>query len=252
LGSGSKKVLFIGGNMRWGAAHKETEFGIYVLAEYLCNDYMVNQSRFLQTLKNDYTIVVLPCIDILAGGNSTGVQELGLNCYALSTRQKWEISDGKCQATPYGDGCDDVTIFKAWIAAHSDAIALISGGEDTSGYTFEKPTYETEYMTQIILPMNQAQPSWLTDYCTWLVNSRGEDTPDIEATTGMTSGDYAYDNYDIPTYYINLQVSQMWDERSQYAQEGDSAEKYMYRNYETGRRIADIANFFLMAGGDIT
>jgi hypothetical protein len=153
--------------------------------------------------------------------------------------------------TTYGDTCANVSIFKSWIALHTDAMAIISGGEDTSAYGFEIPKYSTDFMTQFILPFNQQTPQWLDDYCDWLEDVRGEDAPDVENTNGMTSGDYAFDNYDIPTYYINLKVSQMWAERQQYMQSGDSADKYMYRTYEIGRRIANIANFVLMIGGDI-
>lgn len=254
LGSGSKKVLFIGGPMRWNRPHKETEFGIYILAEYLCNDYIVNQSKFLKKIKQEYSVVVLPCIDIKAGGNAAGIYDYSLNTNGTSpgsTYAKWRIVDGKCEPSSHGDECADVSIFKAWIAANTDASALVSGGEDVSGYSLELPRYNQNFMTQFVLPLNQQTPQWLEDYCDWLENARGEDAPDVEKTNGMTSGDYAFDNFHIPTYYINLKVSQMWAERQQYAQSGDSADKYMYRTYETGRRIANIANFILMAGGDI-
>lgn len=251
LGSGAKKVMLLGGSLRWSAAHKETEYGIYVLAQYLCNDYIVNQSKFLKKIKQDYTIVVIPCIDFLSGGNTDTEHNRGLNSMALTTRKKWEIVGGKCVPTTYGNSMEDVAIFKAWLDMNQDALAIISGGEDTSGYAFETPKYETDYMTQFILPMNQPREQWFSDYCTHLKDDRDEDAPDVESTDGKTSGDYAYDNYGIPTYYINLKVSQMWANRNQYAQDGDSAERYMYRTYETGRRIANIVNFILMAGGDI-
>lgn len=251
LGSGAKKVMLLGGSLRWSAEHKETEYGIYVLAQYLCNDYIVNQSKFLKKIKQDYTIVVIPCIDFLSGGNTDTEHNRGLNSMALTTRKKWEIVGGKCVPTTYGNSMEDVAIFKAWLDMNQDALAIISGGEDTSGYAFETPKYGTDYMTQFILPMNQPREQWFSDYCTHLEDDRGEDSPDVESTDGKTSGDYAFDNYGIPTYYINLKVSQMWAERQQYMQSGDSADKYMYRTYETGRRIANIANFILMAGGDI-
>lgn len=253
LGSGSKKVLFIGGSMRWIIAHKETEFGIYILAQYLCKDYIVNQSNFLKKIKQDYTIVVLPCIDIKAGNNAANKYDYSLNSSGINGNSyaKWRIVNNKCVPTTYGDTCANVSIFKLWIALHTDAMAIISGGEDTSAYGFEIPKYSTDFMTQFILPLNQQTPQWLDGYCDWLEDVRGEDAPDVDNTNGMTSGDYAFDNYGIPTYYINLKVSQMWAERQQYMQSGDSAEKYMYRTYETGRRIANIANFILMIGGDI-
>ena len=261
LGSGSKKVLFIGGSMRWNVAHKETEFGIYVLAEYLCNDYIVNQSRFLQRLKQDYTIVVLPCIEFNYGDNQATLNLLGLNAAAQSSYAKWECdSQDKCVPSSFATStAKDVPIFMSWLALHQDAIVLLSGGEDTSVYSGERPKYETDYMTQVIYTRNQPIPSWLTAYCNHL-EDRGENAPDVEPTKwveyysrklGLTCGDYAYDTYGIPAYFINLKVSDKWAERRQYAQANDSAEHYMYRNYETGRRIANIVNFFLMAGGDI-
>lgn len=255
LGNGAKKVLLLGGPMRWNSPHKDTEFGIYILAEYLCNDYIVNQSKFLKKIKQEYSVVVLPCIDIKAGGNADGIHDYSLNTNGTSpgsTYAKWRIVDGKCEPSSHGNECADVSIFKAWIAANTDAAALISGGEDVSGYSFELPRYKQNFMTQFIMPLNQATPQWLSDYCGHLENDRGEDAPDVDNTNGMTSGDYAYDNHGIPTYYINLKVSQMWAERQQYAQSGDSADKYMYRTYEIGRRIANIANFILMAGEDIS
>lgn len=251
LGNGNKKVLLLGGSMRYGVDNKITEFGMYVLAEYLCNGYIVAQSSFLQTLKQDYTIVVLPCIDFIAGHHTAGNYERSLN-NNFSSYAKWQISNDKCVPTTYGNGAADVGIFMDWIEANDDAVALISGGElKTTESAVGKPDYSTEYMTQVIIPKNYNQPQWLTDYCTHLEDDRGEDEPDVESTAGATCGDYAFDNYDIPAFYINLNVSQMWDERKQYAQSQDSADKYMYRNYETGRRIANIVNFILMAGGDI-
>lgn len=245
LGNGNKKVLFVGGSLRWAVDHKETEYGMYILAEYLCNDYIVNQSAFLQNLKQNYTIVVLPCIDIDGGGNSTGNRTRGLNC-SWSTYAKWQIENSKCVPTSYATNtANDVPILMAFLQAHQDALMLLSGGEDTSGYAFEQPKYSTDYMTQLILPMNQTLPQVVQDYLDHLENDRGEDAADVDHTTGMTFGDYAYDNYNIPTIYLNLKVSQMWSAREYMAQSGDSAGNYIYRNYETGRRIADIANLFL-------
>jgi len=252
LGNGNKKVLLLGGSMRYAVDNKITEFGMYVLAEYLCNNYVVAQSSFLQTLKQDYTIVVLPCIDFIPGHHTTGNYERSLN-NSYSSYAKWQISNDKCVPTTYGNGAADVGIFMDWLEANDDAVALISGGElKTTASAVGKPDYSTEYMTQVIIPKNLIEPDWLTDYCNHIEDDRGEDKPDVENTAGATCGDYAFDNYDIPTFFINLNVSQMWDERKQYAQPQDSADRYMYRNYETGRRIANIVNFILMAGGDIS
>lgn len=245
LGNGNKKVLFIGGAMRWSVDHKETEYGMYVLAEYLCNDYIVNQSDFLQNLKQNYTIVVLPCIDINGGDNNGEANSRSLNA-SFSSYAKWQIINNKCAPTNYAiNTAHDVPIFLSFLQSHQDALMILSGGEDTSGYAFESPKYTTEYMTQIILPMNQIMPKVVQDYLDHLENDRGEDAADVESTNGKTFGDYAYDNYGIPTIYLNMKVSQMWDERKQYAQENDDADRYFYRNYETGRRIANIANLFL-------
>lgn len=262
LGNGSKKVLFIGGDMRWGAAHKETEFGIYILAEYLCNDYIVNQSEFLKRLKQDYTIVVIPCIDINAGGNTSSGRPIGLNAAGFASTAKWKEANNVCIPTDYAlNTASDVPIFLSWLSANQDACVLVGGGEDTSGYLYERPKYTTDYMTQFVVPRTQAIPSWLTGYCTHLENDRGEDEPSVVRTSsvtdatygnvGLTCGDYAYDTYGIPAYFINLKVSNKWAERQQYIQSGDTASSYMYRTYETGRRIANIVNIFLMAGGDI-
>lgn len=253
LGNGNKKVLFIGGAMRWDVNHKETEFGMYVLAEYLCNDYIVNQSAFLKKLKQDYTIVVIPCIDIEAGEYNYRC----LNCMA-GQYKRWTITDGKCARVANANYVD-TAIFADWIADHDDALVLVSGGEDTSGYAYEYKgldnstgKYSTDYMTQFILPKNMAAPQWLTDYCGHLEDDRGEDAPVVESSGGTGCADYAYDNYNhMPAVYMNLNVSQMWAARQQYMGSGDNSTQYMYRTYETGRRIANIVNIFLMAGGDI-
>ena len=263
LGNGSKKVLFIGGSMRWLAAHKETEFGMFVVAQYLCNDYIVNQSKFLKRLKQDYTIVVIPCIDINAGGNSSSGRPVGLNAAGLANNAKWKDVNDTCVPTDYAlNTAADVPIFLSWLSANQDAIVLVSGGEDTSVYGGERPDYTTDYMTQFVVPRKQTIPSWLTGYCTHLEDDRGEDEPSVVQTqsvldtgtgikVGLTCGDYAFETYGIETYFINLKVSQKWTERLEYMKSSDSSSDYMYRTYETGRRIANIVNVFLMAGGDI-
>ena len=165
---------------------------------------------------------------------------------SYSSYAKWQIVNNKCAPTNYAlNTAHDVPIFLSFLQAHQDALMLLSGGEDTSGYAFETPKYTTEYMTQIILPMNQSLPQVVQDYLVHLENDRGEDAPIIEHTTGKTFGDYAYDNYKIPTFYVNLKVSNMWKERRSMGQSGYSDSDYMYQNYETGRRIANIANLFL-------
>lgn len=261
VGNGTKKVLFIGGTMRFSDNNKETEFGIYLLCEYLCNPYIVAQSKFLTKLRNDYTIVVLPCIDITAGDNSTinnvDNRQRSLNnpFGGATSATRWKLQNNVC--VPYNSNHADVNIFTSWVDANSDALVLVSGGERTTinsssgNPNLGAPSYETDYMTQVIVAKNVTEPSWLGDYCDHLVNDRGENEPDVEHTAGLTCGDYAYDNHGIPAYFVNLKPSNKWDEVKDYMQDGDTANRYMYRSYETGRRIANIANFFLMAGGDV-
>jgi hypothetical protein len=261
VGNGAKKVLFIGGTMRFADNNKETEFGIYLLCEYLCNPYIVAQSKFLAKLRNDYTIVVLPCIDITAGANMTANnvdnrQRSLNNPYGGATSAtRWKLQNNVC--VPYNANHADVNIFTTWVDANSDALVLVSGGERTTinpssgNPNLGAPSYETDYMTQVIVAKNVTEPSWLGDYCDHLVNDRGENEPDVEHTAGLTCGDYAYDNHGIPAYFVNLKPSNRWDEVKDYMQGGDTANRYMYRTYETGRRIANIANFFLMVGGDV-
>lgn len=248
LGNGSKKVLFVGGSMRWNRPHKETEFGAYILAENLCESHIVEQSQLLQTLKNDYTIVVLPCINITAGGNSEGKREIGLNTTSLSN-DKWQIVNEICQPTDYAlNTAKDIPLLLSFFNANLDAELILSGGEDTTGYASETPKYTTDYMTQFILPKNMEIPSWLYEYSSYLQEGRGEDAPIIEQTDGKTFADYAYDNLQIPTVYLNLQLDNMWNERKQYAQlneQEDDGSRYFYRTYETSRRLAAIVNIIL-------
>lgn len=236
--------------MRWSSTHKETEYGMYLLAEYLCDDYIVNQSAFLQRLKQDYTIVVIPCIDIISGNNSEGEagHHRSLNTYGNGSFKRWKISNGVCAKA--SNSFADANIFSSWVDSNTGAKVLIAGGEESQS-TLEDVSYSTDYMTQFVIPKNMGTPTWLSGYCNHLEDERGENAPNVEHTKGNTSGDYAFDNLGIKTVYVNLKVSNMWAERRQYAQANDSAEHYMYRNYETGRRIANIVNIFLMAGGDI-
>lgn len=256
LGNGAKKVLFIGGAMRWDEDHKETEMGMYMLAEWLTTPYLLNQSAFLQRIKNDYTIVVLPCIDINAAGYSPWLrQDPSLNAGWNSSFIKWPTTaQGVVSAAT---SFDDVNVFLSWFNSYSQgALAILSGGEVKTLH--ENTGYTDEFMTQFVMPHAITEPQWLVDYCDWLENERGEATPSVAFTKspsgsayGSTFADYAYQESHIPTYFVNLKVSQKWAERSQYADTGDNADKYLYRNYETGRRVANIVNIILMAGGDI-
>lgn len=72
---------------------------------------------------------------------------------------------------------------------------------------------------------------------------RNEDVV-IENTKGTTFGDYAFDNYNIPTYYVQLQVSKRYTELADY--HTLTEDQYLHCNYEAGRRMANIANLFLM------
>lgn len=248
IGNGAKKVLFVGGSLRWGAAHKETEFGAYTLAENLCSDYLVAQSALLQQLRDNYTIVVLPCININAGGNVAGIREIGLNNMALSYK-KWELVNDICQPTSYAQNtAKDIPILLSFFNAHQDARLILSGGEDTSGYAFEEPKYNMDYMTQFILPKKMQTPSWLTDFAAYLESERKETTPDIISTDGKTFADYVFDNLSIPALYLNLQLDGTWDARKQYSapeEKDGNGSKYFYRSYETGRRLAAIVNIML-------
>ena len=238
FGNGSKKVLYVGGIKRYGASCKIDEFAIYQLIEYLCNDYIVNQSKFLQELKNNYTIIVLPCIDNKAG-NTTGMKECGLNNMALSYK-KWQIIDGKCQPTSYALSVHDIPILKSIIDNNSDLKCIVSGGEDLTKYGANSSEYSTEFETHIVIPKNQHNN--LDDYKSYLEVDKNENVV-IENTVGTTFGDYAFDNYNIPTYFVQLKPSKRYKELSNYHSLNET--EYIHCNYEAGRRMANIVNLFL-------
>lgn len=241
FGNGSNKVLYIGGIMRYGAPHKIDEYAIYQLIEYLCNDYIVNQSKSLQELRNNYTIIVLPCIDNKAG-NANIINSCGLNNMALSF-MKWQIIDNKCQPTTYALSVHDVPIVKTLIDNNQDLKCIVSGGEDCSKYSLNTQDYSTEFETQLVIPKNQVSSNELISYKAHLETDRNEDVV-IENTKGTTFGDYAFDNYNIPTYYVQLQVCKRYTELADY--HTLSKDQYLHCNYEAGRRMANIANLFLM------
>lgn len=240
FGSGYNKVLYVGGIKRYGATCKIDEFAIYELVEYLCNDYIVNQSKFLQDLKNNYTIIVLPCIDNKAG-NVTGIQECGLNNMALNFK-KWQIIEDKCQPTTYALGVNDIPIVKSIIDNNHDLKCIVSGGEDCSKYGANTQDYSTEFETQFVIPKNQISSTQLLAYKSHLETNRNENVI-IENTIGYGIGDYAYDNYSIPTYYVQLKVSKKYNELANY--HTLSEQDYLHSNYEAGRRMANIVNLFL-------
>lgn len=224
VGNGSNKVLFIGGVMRRNAEHRIDEYAVYLLAEYLCNDYIVSQSKFLTDLKNNYKIIVLPNIDIFA--DSANSPTAGINLAG-----KWSIVNGKAQ--PVGVN-HDVQIVKNLIDANTDAKCIVTGGEIDA-------QYPSDYQTQFVLPKNQV--SAIATYKTHLDTNRDELV--IEAkTNGLTFMDYAYDNHSIPAYAVQLKVSNRFVDRAEY--HNLSEELYMHSNYEAGRRMANIANLFLV------
>lgn len=239
FGNGKNKVLYVGGIMRYGAPHKIDEFAIYQLIEYLCDDYIVNQSKFLQDLRNNYTIIVLPCIDNIAANNSVD-RYSGLNNMAL-TYKKWQIVDNKCQPTSNALTYHDVPIIKSIIDNNQDLKCIVSGGEIMTGYGGNTQDYSTDYETQIIIPKNQTNS--IGNYIDHLISNRNENVV-IENTKGTTFGDYAFDNFNIPTYYVQLKVSKRYTELAEYHTLSET--EYLHSNYEAGRRMANIVNLFLM------
>ena len=240
LGSGSKKVLYVGGVMRFGGTHKIDEYTMYLIAEYLCNSYIVNQSPLMQRLKQDYTIVVLPFIDNIAANNSTQ-RDAGLNNTCVD-RQKWTITDNKTVPTDFALTVHDVPIIKSLIDGNTGLKCIVSGGEIMSGYSLNPPDYTTDYETQIVIPKNAQISSAANAYANHLTTDRNEDVS-IENTQGYTFGDYAYDQYGIPVYFVQLKTSKKWTELADYHTQTE--EDYQYLNYETGRRMANIINLFL-------
>ena len=242
FGDGANKVLYVGGVMRYGGTHKIDEYAIYQLVEYLCDDGIVAQSAFLTDLRENYTIIVLPCIDNVAGNGSDAQRASGLNNAALS-RQRWVI-DGTNKTVPAananGTGNHGVQIVKALVDANTDLKCIVSGGEILSGYGGNTPYYATVFQTHFVVPRNMAFDQ--AAYKTHLETNRSEHVV-VENTQGFTFGDYAYDQFGIPVYFVQLQVS------DRYAEFGSdltiTATEYMHGNYEAGRRMANIVNLFV-------
>lgn len=243
FGGGVTKVLYVGGVMRYGGTHKIDEFAIYQLIEYLCSDYIVNQSRFLQDLRNNYTIIVLPFIDNIAT-NSAPYTGAGLNNAALS-RQRWVIDSGTNKTIPasneHGTGNYGVQIIKSIIDSNTDLKCIVSGGEITTGYGGNDQTeYATDFQTHFVVPKNMMFNA--ADYANHLTVNRDENVV-VENTKGFTFGDYAYDQFGIPVYFVQLKVSNRWSELS--ADHTLTADQYLHANYEAGRRMANIVNLFV-------
>lgn len=241
FGSGAKKVLYVGGVMRWGGTRLIDEYAIYQLVEYLCNDYIVAQSAFLTDLRDNYTIIVLPFIDNIAT-NSEILRECGLNNTALS-RQRWVIGgDGKTVPAAGTHGADNhaVQIIKALIDANADLACIVSGGENMEGYLFNPADYTTTYQAHFVVPRNMTFDQ--TAYTAHLASNRGELVV-VENTQGFTFGDYAFDAYGIPVYFVQLKVSDRFTELA--ADHALTEAAYLHGNYEAGRRMANIANLFI-------
>lgn len=202
FGSGDKKVLFLGGTMRTGVDNRIDEFAAYLLIEYLCNDYIVNQSVFLQDLRDNYTIVVLPFVS-----TKIGINDVDNNNHIIA---------------------------KSVIDSHSDASFVFTGGEIESSYS-------DSYQAQFIQPLGQNLD--LTEYTTHLSTERDELTS-VAVTDGQTILDYAYTAHGMNGMYVNLKVSNRFTDLARY--HGLSEEQYMHSNYESGRRMANIVNLFLM------
>lgn len=241
FGTGAKKVIYVGGVMRYNATHKIDEYAIYQLIEYLCDDYIVNQSVFLTDLRDNYTIVVLPFIDNIAT-NAEPYTGAGLNNAALS-RQRW-VEVGSVTVPATGEhGADNygVQIIKSLIDTNSDAQCIVSGGEIMTGYGLNnQELYTTSYQTHVAIPKRQTFDK--QDYKTHLEANRSELVV-VETTDGFTFGDYAYDNHAIPAYFVQLKVSDRYTELAN--DHALTAEQYTYFNYEAGRRMANIVNLFL-------
>ena len=239
FGNGYNKVLYVGGIMRYSAPHKIDEFAIYQLIEYLCNDYIVEQSKFLKELRDNYKIIVLPYIDNKAANNATD-RNSGLNNMALSYK-KWQIIENICQPTSYALQQHDVPILKKIIDENQDLKCIVSGGEDCSKYAGNSQDYTTDFETHIVIPKNQE--NFVEEYVKHLEMDRNEFVV-LENTVGATFGDYAFDNFGIPTYFVQLNVSKKFEELANYHTLDEK--EYLHSNYEAGRRMANIVNLFLL------
>lgn len=239
LGSGTNKVLYIGGIMRYQAPHKIDEYAIYQIAEYLCNPLYVSKSPILQDLKNNYTIIVLPCIDNTAS-NTVEYRTAGLNNQALSYK-KWQIVNDKTVPTANSLTYNDVPIIKTLIDNNQDLKCIVSGGEIMTGYSGNTQDYPTDYETQFVIPRKMTIDN-LNDYISYLENDKNENV-DVSNTIGFTFGDYAFDQYGIPTYFIQQKVSKRFEELSDF--HTLTEQQYLHQNYEAGRRMSTIINTIL-------
>ena len=244
FGNGSKKVLFVGGVMRYGASRKIDEFAIYQLIEYLCSDHITSQSKFLLDLRNNYKIIVLPFIDNMAG-NEDPYTGAGLNNAALS-RQRWAIDSATNKTVPantvHGIQNYGVQIIKSLIDSNPDLKCIVSGGEDMTGYSLnDQAEYATDFQVHFVVPKNMTFDK--SAYANHLSTDRREKVV-VQNTRGLTFGDYAYDQYGIKTYFVQLKVSNRFSELS--ASHTLSEQQYLHSNYEAGRRFANIVNLFVL------
>lgn len=240
FGSGAKKVLYVGGVMRYGGTRKIDEYAIYRLVEYLCDDYIVGQSKFLRDLRNNYTIIVLPFIDNIAT-NSDPLRLAGLNNTVVG-RQRWVIVNGKTVPANdvHGTGNHGVQIIKALIDGNTDLKCIVSGGEIMTGYALNPADYSTAYQTHFVVPKNMAFDQ--AAYAAHLAANRGELVV-VENTKGYTFGDYAWDWHGIQTYYVQLKVSDRFTDLA--AMHALTESQYLHANYEAGRRMANVVNLFV-------
>lgn len=241
FGQGQKKVMYVGGVMRYGGTHKIDEYAIYQVIAYLCNDYVVNQSKFLTDLRDNYTIIVLPFIDNTANNTSPNTGA-GLNNTTLS-RQRWIISgSGKTIPATGVHGADNygVQIIKNLIDSNANLKCIVSGGEIMSGFSLNPADYSENYQAQFVITKNMANT--ISDYTNYLRETRGE-LIDLVNTKGFTFGDYAYDTYSIPVYFVQQKVSSKFTELSDF--HDLSEQQYLHGNYEVGRRISNIINLFI-------
>lgn len=225
FGSGSKKVLHVGGVMRNGYPNRIDEYAIYMLIEYLCNDYIVSQSSFLTRIRNEYTIIVLPFVDSITNNSPTFINT-GLN------NNKWFVNEFNV-TTPILPMSYDSSVIKTIIDNNIDLTCIFSGGDfvDTS---------EQAYQVKILTPKNQSYND--VEYVQYLTDTRKELVV-TENTIGDTFIDYAYDNYNIPCYFVHLKVSNRFTDIDVYNTVSEI--KYMHSSYEVGRRMSNFVNLIM-------
>lgn len=222
FGTGPKKILYMGGCMRWSGLWQHTMDAIWLLIQ-------AAQNGKFGTLLTDYTFVVCPGID-LTGANNNIERYCGLNNEALNYG-KW-----KNGAVSYGSNIKDsslvkdVPLFQAILADHTDAVTILSGGERLEGYAGNDTTkYSTDCLNHIAVPDGYTGTP-LPEYPETIV---------VEQTGGGTFGDYVMQNYHIPVFYVDRRP----DEAVLATRNTDIAlENYQYCNREMAQTICLLAN----------